>query len=70
MRTLTSGQAWAKKIQPAKMDAFAVLEPRDGRWVQIDTVFYLRGTSPSDVRDGLVNHDGYAPNICVTRRGK
>lgn len=36
----------------------------------IDTVFYNPECEYHDVYDGLVNHDGYNPNIKLLRRLK
>lgn len=39
----------------------------DGRW--IDTVFYLKSdrTTVEDVRNSLINHDGYSSAIVVRK---
>lgn len=31
----------------------------------IDTVFYIKGTPAEEVREGLILHDGYHPQIVV-----
>ena len=34
----------------------------------IDTVFYLESCDRDYVKDGLINHDGYNPNIKVFKQ--
>ncbi len=36
----------------------------------INTVFYLPSANQADVREGLIDHDGYNPSIKVYRRSK
>ena len=37
----------------------------DGKW--IDAVFYSEGIDKDYVRESLINHDGYDPNIKVVK---
>lgn len=34
----------------------------------IDTVYYVSGTTCKEVKESLINHDGYDPNINVRRQ--
>lgn len=34
-------------------------------WKRIDIVFYTKDCGSDYVRDSLVNHDGYNPNIVI-----
>jgi len=49
--------------QKARMTAWAVF--LNGK--QIDTVFYLPEITAQEVREGLINHDGYDPQIVVRK---
>ena len=45
--------AWSDKSSPLKL---------------IDEVFYIEGSMTcAEVRDSLVNHDGYSANVIVTK---
>jgi len=57
------------KYYPAVADsphqAWDVYDYVEGHWEQIDTVFYIPSCDRTYVRNGLINHDGYNPNIVV-----
>lgn len=46
------------------MDAFLVY--RQGRL--INTVYFISSMTADEVRESLINHDGYPSDIAVTRR--
>jgi len=47
--------------------SFDVMLPDNGKEIHLDTVFYGARVSidPKEIKDSLVNHDGYNPNIIV-----
>jgi len=50
----------------SKMNAFNV--SLNGKW--IDTVFYNDGITKEEVKESLINHDGFDHNIKVTKERK
>lgn len=46
------------------MAAFNVYRPQGKKMVLIDTVFF-NGYTVKEVRESLIKHDGYAPDIIV-----
>jgi hypothetical protein len=51
-----------------KQNAWRVYrEWKKGEYIHIDTVFFNDGIEAVEVRNSLVNHDGYAPDIIVKK---
>lgn len=55
-----------QSVAEAKQQAFDVV--KDGK--VIDTVFFASSMTCKEVKDSLVNHDGYDSDIKVVRQGK